>query len=88
MRRLRFRVGLRGLAALVALVALGLFGWRVYREGLGEHWMLLKLRLGGVLARRDALDEIRRAEGRIFLRPRSLRNPVSTATPARMKPPW
>jgi HEAT repeat protein len=58
MRRLRFRLTIRRLALLIVLVALGLVGWRVYREGPEAHWLLLKLRYGNVATRRATAKKL------------------------------
>jgi hypothetical protein len=67
MRRLRFRLTIRRLALLIVLVALGLVGWRVYREGPETHWLLLKLRYGDVETRRAAAQTIRKGAGVVGL---------------------
>jgi HEAT repeat protein len=67
MRRLRFRISIRGLALLILVVALGMLGWRVYLEGPELHWLLLKLRFGNVQTRRATAQEIQRSLGGAFL---------------------
>lgn len=54
MRLPRFRLRVRTLLVLVALVALALVGLRTYRDGPETHWLLMKLRHGNVEARRSA----------------------------------
>jgi HEAT repeat protein len=56
MRLPRFR--LRTVILAIAIVALVLAGWKVVDDGPRTHWLLLKLRFGGVEARRSASDEI------------------------------
>jgi hypothetical protein len=68
MRRPRVRISIRSLASLIAVVALLLVGWRVYREGPEAHWMLLKLRYGDVETRRAAAAEVHKEEARFLLR--------------------
>jgi HEAT repeat protein len=58
MRRLRFRLTIRRLALLIVLVALGLLGWRVYREGSETHWLVLKLRYGNAQTRRATAKKL------------------------------
>jgi len=62
MRLPRYRI--RTLLILVALVAVALFGQRVYRDGPEAHWLALKLRYGNVAARRSAAIRALQAEGR------------------------
>ncbi len=59
MRLPRFRFTLRRMMVAVAIFALALFGHRLYREGVGTRWLLLKLHYGTVSTRRAAADEIR-----------------------------
>jgi hypothetical protein len=62
LRKIRFRI--RTLLLLVALVALGLFAQRIYRDGPEAHWLVLKLRYGNVAMRRSAALQARESEGR------------------------
>lgn len=61
MRRLRIRISIRMLALLIALVALPLTAWRIYRDDPEIHWAILKLRFGDVRTRRAVALEIHRA---------------------------
>jgi hypothetical protein len=58
---LRRRLTTRRLGLLVLMVALGLGGWRVYREGPELHWLVFKLRYGGVETRLSTASKILRA---------------------------
>ncbi len=60
--KIRFRI--RTLLLLVALVALGLFAHRIYRDGPEAHWLVLKLRYGNVAMRRSAALQARESEVR------------------------
>jgi hypothetical protein len=51
MRLPRFR--LRTVLLTVALISLALAGWKVVVDGPRTHWLLLKLRFGGLLSLRD-----------------------------------
>ncbi|WP_165224042.1 HEAT repeat domain-containing protein [Aquisphaera insulae] len=63
MRLPRLRFPVRMLLLLVAMVTLGLLGWRVYRDGLETDWLLLRLRHGNLAARRAAAARARDAMG-------------------------
>jgi|GEM_PF-6763694 len=67
MRLPRFHFRVRTLLALVVLIALALVGRRIYHDGPEAHWLLLKLRHGGVEARRSAAREARDREGKRML---------------------
>jgi HEAT repeat protein len=66
-RFVRPKFKLRTLLVLVAVSALVIWGIKLGREGISEHWNLLKLQHGNPSTRRAVLDEIFRSElGSLF----------------------
>ncbi len=68
MRLTRFRLRVRTLLAIVAVVALAMVGLRIYRDGPESHWLLLKIRHGNAEARRSAAIQVRESEGKAIFR--------------------
>ncbi len=88
MRLPRFRLRIRTLLALVALVALVLIGQRVYRDGPEAHWLVLKLRYGNVEARRSAAIQIKQSEGAAMFQSLFAQVFSSSANPQGLEEHW